>query len=213
MDYEQDEQAEPMQEHAVESQAEDMKINDKDAPYLDLRNNRKRQAYAMLKGRSFGHTRAFDPDLLEKIGIDIDFANVWHAVGWDGFMTVEENDSRLLTIQFLCTLREEAKGVRFRFFRSEYYYDWRDFSHLLGFIDRLLVSLEKSCCSFDRHEFWGLISGQVVHGKFAPRCNDIQNPTLRLMHKWVAITLFPRDDPRPVRNDMLMILYAMVNKI
>ncbi|XP_039827230.1 uncharacterized protein LOC120688957 [Panicum virgatum] len=36
MDYEQDEQAEPMQEHAAESQAEDMEINDEDAPYLDL---------------------------------------------------------------------------------------------------------------------------------------------------------------------------------
>ena len=58
-----------------------------------------------------------------------------------------------------------------------------------------------------------MISGQVVHDKFAPRCNDIQNPTLRLMHKWVAITLFPRVDPQPVRNDELMILYVMVNKI
>ena len=46
-----------------------------------------------------------------------------------------------------------------------------------------------------------------------PRCNDIQNLTLRLMHKWVAITLFPRDDPRPVRNDELKILYATVNNI
>ena len=33
------------------------------------------------------------------------------------------------------------------------------------------------------------------------------------MHKWVAITLFPRDDPQTMRNDELMILYAMVNKI
>jgi hypothetical protein len=33
------------------------------------------------------------------------------------------------------------------------------------------------------------------------------------MHKWLAITLFPRDDVRPVRNDELIILYAMVNKI
>ena len=33
------------------------------------------------------------------------------------------------------------------------------------------------------------------------------------MHKWLAITLFPRDDVRPVRNDELLILYAMVNKI
>ena len=58
-----------------------------------------------------------------------------------------------------------------------------------------------------------MISSQVIHGKFAPWCNDIQNPTLCLMHRWVAITLFPRDDPRPVRNDELKILYAMVNKI
>ena len=124
----------------------------------------------------------------------VDFTHVWHAVGWDGFGPVEENGSRLLTIQLLCTLREEAKGVRFRLFGNEYYYAWQDFSHLLGFSDRLPASLEKSCRDFNRHEFWGLISGQVVYVKFAPQCNDIQNLTLCLMHKWVAITLFPRLD-------------------
>jgi len=161
----------------------------------------------MIKRRSLGHTRAFDPNLLEKTGMDIDFANVWHAVGWDDFLPIEENGSRVLTIQFLCTVREEANGVCFRFLGNEYYYTWRDFSHLHGFSDHLPVSLEKSCRGFDQHEFWGLILGQVVHG------NDIQNPTLCLMHKWVAITLFPRDDPRPLRNDEWLILYAMVNKI
>ena len=196
-----------MEEQATEPRAEDMEINDKDVSYLDLQDDHERQAYAMLKHQSFGHTQAFDPDLLEKTGMDIDFAFVWHAVGWEGFASVEENGSRLLTIQFLCMLREEAKGVHFRFFGNEYYYAWQDFSHLLGFSDCLPVFLEKSYCGFNRHEFWGLISGQVVHGKFAPRCNDIQNPTLHLMHKWVAITLFPRDDPRPVWNDELMILY------
>ena len=114
---------------------------------------------------------------------------------------------------FLGIVREEDNGVRFRIFGNKYYYTWRDFSHLLGFSNRLLVSLEKSCRSFDRHEFWGLILGKVVHVKFAPQCNNIQNPSLRLMHKWVAITLFPRDDPRPVRNDELKILYATVNNI
>ena len=39
--------------------------------------NREHQAYAMIKNRSFGHTRAFDPDLLEKTGMDVDFARVW----------------------------------------------------------------------------------------------------------------------------------------
>jgi len=96
--------------HVLITQAKDMEIDDEDAPYIDLRDDRERQAYAMLKRQSFGHTQAFDPDLLEKTGMDIDFAFVWHAVGWEGFASVEENGSRLLTIQFLCTLREESKG-------------------------------------------------------------------------------------------------------
>ena len=83
MDYEQDEQEEQFEEQAVEPQAEDMEIDEDDSPYLDLQDDHERQAYAMIKNRSFGHTRAIDPDLLEKIGMDVDFARVWHVVGWD----------------------------------------------------------------------------------------------------------------------------------
>ena len=132
-DYEQDEQEEKFEEQAEEPQDEDMEIDEDDAPYLDLRDDRERQAYAMIKYRSFGHTIAFDPDLLEKAGMDVDFARVWHADGWDDFVPIEENGSRLLTILFLCTLREEAKVVLFRFFGNKYYYAWQDFSHLLWF--------------------------------------------------------------------------------
>ncbi len=46
-----------------------------------------------------------------------------------------------------------------------------------------------------------------------PRTNDIYNPTLRLMHKWIAITLFPRGDLRPIRGDELIIMFAMFRKI
>ena len=80
MDYEHDEQDESMEEQAAEPQAEDIEIEDEDAMYLDLRDDHECQAYAMLERRSFGHTKAFDPDLLEKKVMDIDFANVWHAV-------------------------------------------------------------------------------------------------------------------------------------
>ena len=66
MDYEQDEQEEQFEEQAADPQAEDMEIDEDDAPYLDLQDDRERQAYAMIKNRSFGHTRAFDPDLLKK---------------------------------------------------------------------------------------------------------------------------------------------------
>src|SRR6185295_19793822 len=113
MDYEQDEQEEQFEEQAADPQAEDMEIDQDDASYLDLRDDRERQAYAMIKNQSFGHTRAFDPNLLEKIGMDIDFARVWHAAGWDDFVPIEENGSRRLTIKFLCTLREVDDDVSF----------------------------------------------------------------------------------------------------
>ena len=57
MDYEQEEQSE---EQAEESQAEDMEMDDDDTPYLDLWDDGERQAYAMIKHRDFGHTKAFD---------------------------------------------------------------------------------------------------------------------------------------------------------
>ncbi|XP_025791789.1 uncharacterized protein LOC112872970, partial [Panicum hallii] len=115
-----------------------------------LAHDRERQAYTILKCQDFGHTKAFDTDLLEKTSMDVDFARIWHAVQWDGF----------------CPLRRMV----------------------------LVSSPSMFFASFER-------------------CNDIQNPTLRLMHKWLAITLFPRDDVRPVRNNEFTILYAMVNKI
>ena len=80
MDYEQDEQEEQIEEQAEEPQAEDMEIDEDDAPYLNLQDDRERQAYAMINNQSFGRTRAFDSDLLEKTGMDVDFTRVWHTV-------------------------------------------------------------------------------------------------------------------------------------
>jgi hypothetical protein len=145
--------------------------------------------------------------------MDVDFARVWHAIGWDGFLPVDKNGSHVLTILFLCTLQEVDDGSSFQLFGNEFYLTWKNLSHHLGFGTRLTISLEQACHDFNRHEFWCLISGQVVDGKFAPWYNDIQNQTLRLMHKWLAITLLPTNDVRPVHNNDLMILYAMVNKI
>ena len=179
MDYEdeQEEQAEPQ----VEPHAEDVDMDDEDLAYLNLHGECERQAYALIKNRRFGHTKTFDPELLAKIGMDVDFANVWSALGWDGFAPVEEFCSRILTIQFLRTLQEVDDGISFRIFEEEHYFSWKTRSTHLGFNKRLPISLEKACCGFNRHKFWALISGQVVTGKFTPRRNEIQYPTLRLI--------------------------------
>ena len=73
MDYEEEEQYKEMQ---TEPQAEVIEIDVEDAPYLDLRDDREQQGYAILKNRRFVHTRAFDPDLLIKEGMYEDFSNV-----------------------------------------------------------------------------------------------------------------------------------------
>ena len=54
---------------------------------------------------------------------------------------------------------------------------------------------------------------QNVVGKFQPRNMDIQHPTLRLMHRWITMTLFSRQDIRVVHNTEMQILYAMIKKI
>ena len=53
-------------------------------------------------------------------------------------------------------------------------------------------------------KFWNEILGQVVVGIFQPRNMDIQHPTLRLMHQWIAMTLFSRQDHASVdRHDFV----------
>ncbi len=59
--------------------------------------------------------------------------------------------------------------------------------------------------------FWQSILGLSSCRKL--RTNNIHNPTLRLVHKWLGLMLFLRADIRIVREDVLVLLYAMVRKI
>ena len=103
--------------------------------------------------------------------------------------------------------------VTFHLFEQEYFLIWRDLSSHLGFNRKCSIDLDHALRGFNRHEFWREFSGQNAVGKFQPCNMNIQHPTLRYMHRWIAMTLIPRDDARIVRNDELRILYAMVKKI
>nr|AAL83339.1 Putative polyprotein [Oryza sativa Japonica Group]AAM08728.1 Putative polyprotein [Oryza sativa Japonica Group]AAP51917.1 hypothetical protein LOC_Os10g03180 [Oryza sativa Japonica Group] len=196
----------------------DVSMKDIDAPRrllndtdLDLVSDRERQAYHMLSDREYAHTREYSPKLLKKIDMDVEFCFIWKAVGWQRFAVVDEPSSRLLTLQFLCTLKEIEDGISFRFFRKEFILTWKGLSTLLGFHDSCKIDLQKGISGFEKNRFWEDISGAPICKK--PRTNDIHNPTLRLMHKWIAMTLFPRGDLRPIRGDELIIMFAMVRKI
>ena len=135
----------------------------------------------MLKERTFGHTRVFDKELLEKTSMDAKFASVWKAVSLSAFAEISEMGSRDLTIQFLFTLVEIENGVSFRFFGNEFVMSWKDFSTILGFHHKCTINVEQATCGYHRESFWHSISGLTTC--LQPRCNDIQHPTLRLMHK------------------------------
>jgi hypothetical protein len=47
-----------------------------DAAFIDLRNDRERQAYALIKDRVFTNTKEFDPNLFEKTGMDSEFDSI-----------------------------------------------------------------------------------------------------------------------------------------
>jgi hypothetical protein len=72
-----------------------------DTTFIDLRSDREKQAYTLIKNRVFTNTKEFDPDLLEKIGMDLEFDSIWQALGWEDFVLVQEVGSRPTTIQFL----------------------------------------------------------------------------------------------------------------
>ena len=101
--------------------------------------------------------------------------------------------------------------ISFQFFGKEFSLSWKELSTVLGFHHKCSVDIEHVTRGYHKESFWHSISGLTTCSQ--PHCNDIQHPTLRLMHKWLALTCFPREDVRTVRVDELRILYAMVNKI
>jgi hypothetical protein len=71
---------------------------------LKLRDNREKEIYKKLKDRDFVLTPAFDPALLQAIGMDSEFDLVFKNIGWEDAWDINEQGCNLLTIEFLYTL-------------------------------------------------------------------------------------------------------------
>jgi hypothetical protein len=75
----------------------------------------------------------YDPVLLQAIGMDVELDLIFRAVGWDGFWNIAEQGSKLLTLEFLCTLQITNIGIQFRLFGKEFSSPQKDLRLLLGF--------------------------------------------------------------------------------
>jgi hypothetical protein len=132
-------------------------------------------------------------------------------VEWGSFWNITEQGSKLLTIEFLCTLQTTATGITFRLFRQKLSLGWRDLSTLLNFPADTALDLEPALEYFNKHKFWRELSRDDIF--LQPRVSDIEHPTLRFVHKWMGFVFFPWDDPRKVREGDLQLMYAAIKKI
>ena len=108
-------------------------IEEGDEPHLNLERGQEMEAYHLIKDREFEPTPLYDLVLLQAIGMDIEFTSIWKAIGWEEIDPVWEEGSRLLTIQFLCSLKEVDSGITFHLFEIEYFCTWRDLAQRIGF--------------------------------------------------------------------------------
>jgi hypothetical protein len=87
---------------------------------LKLQDDREKEIYKKLKDRDFILTPAFDPALLQAIGMDFEFDLVFKNIGWEDAWEINEQGCKLLTIEFLCTLQTIDSEVSFSFLGNNF---------------------------------------------------------------------------------------------
>jgi len=86
------------------------------ANHLALRDAREKNTYNKLRSRNFVHTPVFDEVFLYDTGMATELHTIFQFVGWSFFASITKLGSKLLTIEFLCTLQLTQIGVYFRLF-------------------------------------------------------------------------------------------------
>jgi hypothetical protein len=101
--------------------------------HLHIKRGEEKDMYEKLKKQSFLLTPMFSEEFMQEVGLDSEFSQIFALLGWTSFYNTSERGSRLLTLEFLCTLKSSNDGVTFRLFRQEHTLSWRKLSNALGF--------------------------------------------------------------------------------
>jgi hypothetical protein len=179
---------------------------------ISIRTTEEMEMYKSLRHREFAHTHVYNVNLLERVGLDEELPTILQTIGWGKLYDEPCLDSRLLTLEFLMTIKIVEKNrksfVKFCLFRKSFGCDFSCFSELLD--------LSKSCLpessvvrNINKTEFSDAISGKFTWLWFS----DIHNPSLRFLHRWMSFTLFPIVELLSIAIPELKCLFAMVNKI
>jgi hypothetical protein len=150
--------------------------------------------------------------LLEHVGLDIELPTIIQSIGWGKFYDEPRSGSHILTLEFLMNFETyEQDGnpwVHFRLFGETYQFDFHHFSELLDF-SRNCLPESQAMRNFNHLDFCNNISSKTTRIRFI----DIQNPSLRFLHRWFSFTLFPTWELHSVTIAELRCYFAMVHRI
>jgi hypothetical protein len=170
------------------------------------------EKYDSLHHQEFAHSRIYDVNLFERVGLDEELPTILWTIGWGKLYDKPCQGSRLLTLEFLKTFETVEKGrklfVKFCLFGKSLGCDLSCFSEILDFSKSCLPE-STAMRNFNKVEFSHTISGKSATLWFS----DIHTPSLRFLHRWMSFTLFPMVELRFVTTAELKCLFAMVNKI
>jgi hypothetical protein len=179
---------------------------------ISIHTTEEMEKYESLHRREFAHTRIYDVNLLERVGLDEELPTILRTIGWATLYDEPCQGSRLLTLEFLTTFETVEKGrklfVKFRLFRKSFGCDLSHFNELLDFSKSCLLK-STAMRNFNKVEFSDTISRKSARLRFS----DIHKPSLRFLHRWMSFTLFPIVELYFVTTAELKCLFAMVNRI
>ena len=85
--------------------------------------------------------------------MDTEFEIIFRTIGWENIWQIDVLGSKLLTLEFLCTLQTTNSEVTFRLFGKDFSIPWKLFSELLGFNAQCIVDVDSALQDYDRLEF------------------------------------------------------------
>jgi hypothetical protein len=169
------------------------------------------EKYEFLRRREFAHTRIYDMNLLERVGLDEELPTILRTINSGKLYDEPRLGSRLLTLEFLMTFETIEKNrksfVKFCLFRKSFGCDFSRFSELLDFSKSCLPE-SSAIRNFNKVEFDAIL-GKSTRLRFS----DIHNTSLRFLHRWMSFTPFLIAELCSVTTLELKCLFAMVNRI
>jgi hypothetical protein len=72
-----------------------------DSDDISICTNEEMEKYESLRHQEFAHTRVYDVNLLERVGLDEELPTILQTIGWGKLYDEPRLDSCLLTLEFL----------------------------------------------------------------------------------------------------------------